>query len=427
MADAGTSLDAPPVTGPSSSRVSKSRVRGPRADVAAASADSSAPVSDDGSPPPLTRRTNEEAVPTATATADPTEMPQPKRRVGRRSGAAGVATNEGSDTAPATNGTASSAAPALAVTDEGGKMTDDAGPLSAPDLAASERASAKQAKKDKKSKKKEKREKKKKAETTAEGAAAGPSDDAGAGVAETAAVGEAAAPAAATSTAQSPAEAAMAAAADAAQAAGDAPEAQFKGRVQRTAASDAHGSLTGVFMVTFSGQIVSADFPFQDSLWCKYKFRYGKDWHPISGTQEGMSQATRRSSDGRHVCVWNFPVEVTFKSTNPFGWPQIVVVVSGIDSLGRDVVRGYGSQHLPLGPGIFTRVVPTFVPVPSSTLERLSGYILGTRAEFVEDKFVAGGTGREVTRVRSQGTVKLSVSVVTKDFGRYGFRAGDST
>jgi B9 domain-containing protein 1 len=101
-------------------------------------------------------------------------------------------------------------------------------------------------------------------------------------------------------------------------------------------------------MVTFSGQIVSADFPFQDSLWCKYKFRYGKDWHPISGTQEGMSQATRRSSDGRHVCVWNFPVEVTFKSTNPFGWPQIVVVVSGIDSLGRDVVRGYG--HLPMLP-----------------------------------------------------------------------------
>mmetsp|Transcript_36806 Transcript_36806/g.96406 ORF Transcript_36806/g.96406 Transcript_36806/m.96406 type:complete len:384 (+) Transcript_36806:204-1355(+) len=223
------------------------------------------------------------------------------------------------------------------------------------------------------------------------------------------------------------AEAAIAAATQAAEAAADAPEVQIRARVQRTAASDAHGSLTGVFMVTFSGQIVSADFPYQDSLWCKYKFQYGKDWHPVSGLEEGMSQATRRSQDGRHVCVWNFPIEVTFKSTNPFGWPQIVVVVSGIDSVGRDVVRGYGAQHLPIAAGNYTRVVPTFVPVPSSTLSRLAGYLFGSRAEFVRDSFVADGSGREVTRVRSQGTVKLSVAVVTKDFGRYGFRAGSST
>ncbi len=49
--------------------------------------------------------------------------------------------------------------------------------------------------------------------------------------------------------------------------------------------------------------------------------------------------------------MWNFPLDVTFKSTNPFGWPQLVVSVYGLDALGRDVVKGYGSIHLPTAAG----------------------------------------------------------------------------
>ena len=86
--------------------------------------------------------------------------------------------------------------------------------------------------------------------------------------------------------------------------------------------------------------------------------------------------------------MWNFPLDVTFKSTNAFGWPQarlcsihwafarawhdraqhvhgtcqtggppshahgvavsqVVVSVYGVDALGRDVIKGYGSMHLP--------------------------------------------------------------------------------
>ena len=49
--------------------------------------------------------------------------------------------------------------------------------------------------------------------------------------------------------------------------------------------------------------------------------------------------------------MWNFPLNITFKSTSPHGWPQLVVAVYGPDILGNDVVRGYGAVHAPLAPG----------------------------------------------------------------------------
>jgi Ciliary basal body-associated, B9 protein len=45
--------------------------------------------------------------------------------------------------------------------------------------------------------------------------------------------------------------------------------------------------------------------------------------------------------------VWNFPLEMTWKSTNAFGWPQLAVSVLGLDALGREVLKGYGCTHLP--------------------------------------------------------------------------------
>ena len=52
--------------------------------------------------------------------------------------------------------------------------------------------------------------------------------------------------------------------------------------------------------------------------------------------------------------VWNFPLNITFKSTSPHGWPQLVLAVYGPDILGNDVVRGYGAVHAPLSPGRHT-------------------------------------------------------------------------
>ncbi|XP_005054392.1 PREDICTED: B9 domain-containing protein 1 isoform X1 [Ficedula albicollis] len=74
-----------------------------------------------------------------------------------------------------------------------------------------------------------------------------------------------------------------------------------------------------VFLLAVSGEIESGEFPGFDDLYCKFCFVYGQDWVPTAGLEEGISQITSKSSVSPTTLVWNFPIDITFKSTNPFG------------------------------------------------------------------------------------------------------------
>ncbi|XP_075421910.1 B9 domain-containing protein 1 isoform X2 [Ascaphus truei] len=154
-------------------------------------------------------------------------------------------------------------------------------------------------------------------------------------------------------------------------------------------------SSASVFLLNVNGQIESAEFPEFDELYCKYCFVYGPDWAAASGVEEGISQITSKNRGVRQALVWNFPIEITFKSTNPYGWPQIVVSVYGPDVFGNDVVRGYGAVHLPFTPGRHKRTIPMFVPESSSKLQKFTSWFMGRRPEFTDPKVVAQGEGRE--------------------------------
>ncbi|XP_010140142.1 PREDICTED: B9 domain-containing protein 1, partial [Buceros rhinoceros silvestris] len=162
-------------------------------------------------------------------------------------------------------------------------------------------------------------------------------------------------------------------------------------------------------------------FPGFDHLYCKYCFVYGQDWVPTAGLEEGISQITSTSDVAPTTLVWNLPIDITFKSTNPFGWPQIVVSIYGPDFFGNDVVRGYGAVHVPLTPGRHTRTIAMFVPESTSTLQKFTSWFTGRRPEFTDPRVVARGEGRELTRVRSQGFVTISFNVVTKDMKKLGY------
>lgn len=175
-------------------------------------------------------------------------------------------------------------------------------------------------------------------------------------------------------------------------------------------------------MVMITGQIESGEFPAGiDNLYCKYSFTHGNDWSIVAGVEEGITQITRKSFDPRQLLVWNFPLELTFKSTNAFGWPQLVLSIYGIDEFGRDVVRGYGTVHVPVAAGQHHRDVPVFVPRSSSGAQSFTSWLMGQQPEFVDAKFVSQGEGREVTRVQSQGTVNVTFQVVMKDMRRFGY------
>ncbi|XP_046352538.1 B9 domain-containing protein 1-like [Haliotis rufescens] len=178
---------------------------------------------------------------------------------------------------------------------------------------------------------------------------------------------------------------------------------------------------SSVFMVMASGQIETAEFPEFDDIYCRYCYTHGPDWLITTGMEEGITQITKKSRDEKQIFVWNFPLDVTFKSTNPYGWPQFVIHAYGLDVFGTDVVRGYGTCHVPITPGRHKIRVPMFVPESSSPLQKLTSWFLGRRPEYVNPKVVAQGEGREVTRVRSQGFVTISMNVIMKDMKKLGY------
>ncbi|KAG2455766.1 B9D1 protein, partial [Polypterus senegalus] len=135
---------------------------------------------------------------------------------------------------------------------------------------------------------------------------------------------------------------------------------------------------------------IFSQLPEFDDLYCKYCFVYGHDWSPVSGLEEGISQITSKSRVTQQDLVWNFPIDITFKSTNPFG-----------------------CKH--------KRTIPLFVPESTSRLQKFTSWFLGRRPEFTDPKVVAQGEGREVTRVRSQGFLTLSFNIVTKDLKKLGY------
>jgi len=38
--------------------------------------------------------------------------------------------------------------------------------------------------------------------------------------------------------------------------------------------------------------------------------------------------------------VWALPFNVSYRSTNPIGWPKVYFEVVGKDWMGKDVIRG---------------------------------------------------------------------------------------
>lgn len=189
-------------------------------------------------------------------------------------------------------------------------------------------------------------------------------------------------------------------------------------------------SVSSTFSVSVTGQIEKVYFPSFDHVYCKYSFSYGTDWSVVAGDEEGITQVSKRavfppensSQDVEGTIHWNHPVEIAFSTSNPFGWPQIVCSVYGLNAYGSDVIRGYGAIHIPATPGTHCLTVALFTPEASSLLGRFRAVISGNKPEFVDAKVAAQAEGRGVLTVHSQGLLTLKLTVVFRDFGKQGYR-----
>ena len=85
-------------------------------------------------------------------------------------------------------------------------------------------------------------------------------------------------------------------------------------------------------------------------------------------------------------------------------------------------MEAYGTIHVPTQPGRHTRYMRTFSPISSSILSKFLGWVTGKNAEFKNaPKLLAGGEGREVTRVKSGGIVKVVFQVTLKNMETFGY------
>jgi B9 domain-containing protein 1 len=145
------------------------------------------------------------------------------------------------------------------------------------------------------------------------------------------------------------------------------------------------------------------------------------------GLEHGISQIAKRTSgSSNNILSWNYPIEICFRSTNAYGWPQLVLGVYGLTMTGKDVVKGYGCVHIPCKPGRHVRYVSLYRPIASSIVKRFIHFITNRPPEFFDSKFIAQGMGREVTRVESGGVVKVIFNVTTKNMAEWGYSTDSS-
>lgn len=180
------------------------------------------------------------------------------------------------------------------------------------------------------------------------------------------------------------------------------------------------------FTVMATGQLEAAEVVGCSNAYCKYQLVHGEDWQLLDGMEEGITQLARIGAGPEKTLVWNFPLDVTYKTTNAFGWPQIVVSVYGLDAFGRDVIKGYGCTHIPTTAGRYNLKVRLFKPKSASLLQSFTSWLSGMPAEFADDRFPAYGEGREVTRVQSGGFVTLQLNIMTKDMEVFGYSDGSN-
>lgn len=142
----------------------------------------------------------------------------------------------------------------------------------------------------------------------------------------------------------------------------------------------------------------------------------------MHGAESGTSQIAKRPSGLDPVFVWNFPLNVTFKASNVFGWPRLVVSVIGHTAMGKEVIKGYGCLNFPTNDGRHVRYVPLYTPRSSSLCLRLTSWFTNNPPEYFEPSFIAQGSGRETTRVTSNGVVKVVINIQTKGMAECGYQ-----
>ena len=122
--------------------------------------------------------------------------------------------------------------------------------------------------------------------------------------------------------------------------------------------------------------------------------------------------------------VWNLPFEITLRSMTPTGWPQLVIYCIGKSSKGEEFVKAYGSQHVPVAPGVHNKKIRMFSPIDIGTMAEFFGIYTesaGLPSHISNPQAIANPDGREYSRVMATGKVSVTLNVTQRNLGRHGY------
>jgi B9 domain-containing protein 1 len=106
----------------------------------------------------------------------------------------------------------------------------------------------------------------------------------------------------------------------------------------------------------------------------------------------------------------------------PFGWPQLVIYCTTKNSEGEDMVKAYGSIHVPIEPGMHKKTVRMFSPISgNSCMEFFGVYPEGSGIFIDQPELIARAEGREVSRVKAGGKITVSLHVTQRNMARHGY------
>ena len=166
-------------------------------------------------------------------------------------------------------------------------------------------------------------------------------------------------------------------------------------------------------VLTVQGTIDSCSTKLSDNVYCRYGFTMDGDWEKYQGPISGITPSSH--SEGSFPSIFNYPFQISMVSSSPFGWPQIVIAVYGLNTFGYDMIVGYGGAHVPMTPGRHEIEVPLFAPKPETFIQKISTFFTGLYPELINISSIATGEDRDVLQTTSQGSVKITFNVTMSD------------
>ena len=199
-------------------------------------------------------------------------------------------------------------------------------------------------------------------------------------------------------------------------------EDEQKNTKKKKTVTEINEQLEDGFILNVQGMIELGEFFDGDIINCKYDIEFGQDWELMNGLKTNQSQQACRTEGKDNFFIWNMPFEVCLRSTNPSGWPQLVVSCYGPDWFGREVLKAYGVCYFPTTKGSHERTLHMFSIKSSSGFIEAIGIFLGQKAEILNaPNVLSTGEGREVIRAQSEGIVKAKFNINITNMEYFGY------